>query len=130
MKMRLLGDMQRAKLLEILNKVDAGEALASVADSLGEDSQEPEQSPKRTPQKRQLRKDATDDLDFGAHVDQDEVPSGRPKKESPEATETSGPAMASEGPVAASMLLKALMASPVSPRVKKPRPRLCRRSQE
>jgi hypothetical protein len=37
MKMRLLGGMQRAKLLEILNKVDVGEALASVADSLGED---------------------------------------------------------------------------------------------
>ena len=64
MKMRLLEDMQRAKLLEILNKVDVGEALASVADSLGEDSQEPEQSPKRTPRKRLLREVATDDLDF------------------------------------------------------------------
>jgi hypothetical protein len=85
---------------------------------LGEDSQEPEQSPKRTPQKRHLRKVATDDLDFGVHVDQDEVPSGRPKTESLEATETYGPAMASEGPVAASVLLKALMASPVNPRIK------------
>ena len=63
MKMRLLGDMQRAKLLEILNKVDVGEALASVADSLGEDSQEPEQRPKRTPRKRLLIKVAPDDLD-------------------------------------------------------------------
>jgi hypothetical protein len=47
-KMRLLVDMQRAKLLEILAKVDVGGALASVADSLGKDSQEPEQSPKKT----------------------------------------------------------------------------------
>ena len=51
MKMRLLEAMQRAKLLVILANVDVGEALASVADSLGEDSQEPEQSPKRTPRK-------------------------------------------------------------------------------
>jgi hypothetical protein len=118
MKMRLLGDMQRAKLLEILNKVDAGEALASVADSLGEDSQEPEQSPKRTSKKIHLRKVATDDLDFEVHVDQDESPSERPEKETQEVTETSGPAMASEGPLPASMLLKALMASPVNPKIK------------
>jgi hypothetical protein len=60
--------MQRAKHLGILAKVDVGEALASVADSLGDDSQEPEQSPKRTPKKRLLRKVATDDLDFGVQV--------------------------------------------------------------
>jgi hypothetical protein len=119
MKTKLFGDMQRAKLLEILNKVAVGEALASVADSLGEESQEPEQSPKRTPKKTLLRKAATDDLDFEIHVDQDEVPSERPQKETQEATDTSGPAMASEGPLPASMLLKALMASPVNPRKRK-----------
>ena len=129
LNMRLLGDMQRAKLLEILTKVDVGEAHASVADSLGEDSQKPKQTPKRTPKKIHLRKVATDDLAFEVHVDQDEVPSERPKKETREATETSVPAKAPEGPLPASMLLKALMASPVNPK-KKTRPRLCRRSQE
>ena len=46
------------------------------------------------------------------------MPSGRPKNETLEATETSGAAMASEDPLAASMLLRALMASPVNPRIK------------
>jgi hypothetical protein len=86
MKMRLLDDMQRAKLLEILAKVDVGDALASVADSLGEDSQEPEQSPTRTPRKIHSRTVATGDFDFVVHVDEDEVPSERPKKETQEVT--------------------------------------------
>ena len=115
-KMRLMSEADRAKLLELLAKVDLGESLESVADSL-EDTQEPmaEVDKVKTPKKRILHKTATDDLDFsvGLDIEKDSTPKQGGKglgiEERPQAKRDLMPP---------NLLLKALMASPVSAKLK------------
>lgn len=115
-KMRLMSEIDRAKLLELLAKVDLGESLESVADSL-EDTQEPmaEEDTVKTPKKRILHKTATDDLDFSVGMDKEKT--NTPKVGDKELGIGERP-QTKEDFLPPNLLLRALMASPVSAKLK------------